>query len=122
GRHQERRLHLGLISGRPGGAAVVSSFSYAVDLSLAHDVVASLAAVEAELDDVVVDLRRRGARLHPMWAGSAAAAHLEAHEAWESSYREMHAALAAMSAVVRFASDNYDGAASTNAAMWGQVL
>jgi WXG100 family type VII secretion target len=99
----------------------VSSFSYAVDLPLARDVVASLAAVEAELDEVVSDLRWRVARLHATWAGTAAAAHLDAHASWEASYREMHAALCAMRAAVRTASLNYGGAASDNAAMWSQV-
>jgi WXG100 family type VII secretion target len=99
----------------------VSSFSYAVDLPLARDVLASLAAVEADLDEVVVDLRWRVARLHATWAGTAAAAHVEAHSSWEASYREMHAALGAMRAAVRTASDNYTRAATANAAMWNQV-
>jgi WXG100 family type VII secretion target len=99
----------------------VSSFSYAADLPLARDVVASLTAVEAELDDVVVDLRWRVARLHETWAGTAAAAHLEAHASWEASCREMHAALAAMRSAVRIASDNYLSASSSNAASWNQV-
>jgi WXG100 family type VII secretion target len=99
----------------------VSSFSYAVDLPLACEVVSSLTAVEGELDEVVVDLRWRVARLHETWAGTAAAAHLDAQASWEASYREMHAALAAMRAAVRTASDNYAGAASSNAAMWSQV-
>ena len=70
---------------------------------------ASLAAVEAELDEVVVDLRWRVARLHETWAGTAAAAHLEAHGSWEASYREMHEALVAMRAAVRTAAANYVG-------------
>jgi len=99
----------------------VSSFSYAADLPLARDVLASLAAVETELDEVVVDLRWRVARLHATWAGTAAAAHLEAHSSWEASYREMHAALCAMRSAVRTASLNYAEAASGNAAIWNQV-
>jgi WXG100 family type VII secretion target len=99
----------------------MSSFSYAVDLDLARDVLASLAAVEAELDEVVVDLRWRVARLHATWAGTAAAAHLVAHAHWEASYREMHAALCAMRACVRTAADNYAAAASSNSAMWNDV-
>ena len=99
----------------------MSSFSYAADLPLARDVVASLAAVEAELDEVVADLRWRVAQLHSTWAGTAAAAHLEAHASWEASYREMHGALALMRAAVRTAAEAYDDAASTSAAMWSQV-
>jgi len=99
----------------------VSSFSYAADLPLARDAVASLAAVEAELDEVVVDLRWRVARLHETWAGTAAAAHLEAHASWEASYREMHVALAAMRSAVRIAAENYMGAAASNTANWNQV-
>jgi WXG100 family type VII secretion target len=99
----------------------VSSFSYAVDLPLASEVVSSLTAVEAELDEVVIDLRWRVAHLHSMWAGTAAVAHLEAHASWEASYREMHAALAAMRAAVRVAADNYAGAACAGVAQWSQV-
>jgi WXG100 family type VII secretion target len=99
----------------------VSSFSYAVDLGLARDVLASLAVVESELDDVVVDLRWRVARLHAIWAGTAAAAHLSAHAHWEASYGEMHAALCAMRACVRTAAGNYDSASAANAAMWNDV-
>ena len=54
----------------------MSTFSYAVDLDRARDVVRSLTAVESELDDVVVDLRWRVARLHDAWAGTAALAML----------------------------------------------
>jgi len=99
----------------------VSSFSYAADLPLARDVVASLAAVEAELSEVVVDLRWRVARLHSMWTGTAAAAHVDAHASWEASYREMHQALVAMRSAVRIACDNYSSASSTSAASWNQV-
>jgi WXG100 family type VII secretion target len=99
----------------------VSTFSYAVDLGLARDVVASLAAVESELDDVVVDLRWRVARLHETWAGTAAAAHLTAHGSWEASYREMHEALMAMRRALGVAASNYSGAAEANTSMWNSV-
>jgi WXG100 family type VII secretion target len=99
----------------------VSSFSYAVDLDLARDVVASLAAVESELDEVVVDLRWRVARLHETWAGTAAAAHLTAHGSWEASYREMHEALVAMRRALGTAASNYFSAGSDNASMWNAV-
>jgi WXG100 family type VII secretion target len=99
----------------------VSRFSYAVDLELAREVVASLNAVEAELDEVVVDLRWRVARLHEMWAGSAAAAHLAAHGSWEASYREMHTALVAMRRALHAAADNYGAAATANTTMWNGV-
>ena len=66
-------------------------FSYAVDLELAANVVASLVAVDRQLDEVVVDLRWRVARLHEIWAGTAAAAHLErARAPGSASYAEMH--------------------------------
>lgn len=99
----------------------MSRFHYAVDLEVARDVIDSLAAVESELDQVVVDLRWRVARLHETWAGTAAAAHLAAHEHWEASYREMHQALAAMRRAVNTAATNYSGAAAANAAMWDAV-
>ena len=76
------------------------SFSYAVDLELAAKVVASLSTVDEHLSEVVVDLRWRVARLHETWAGTAAAAHLVAHDSWCASYAEMHDALLAMRAAV----------------------
>jgi WXG100 family type VII secretion target len=99
----------------------VSSFSYTVDLGLARDVVASLTAVESELDEVVVDLRWRVARLHETWAGTAAAAHLTAHGSWEASYREMHEALVAMRQALGAAASNYAEAAAANASTWNSV-
>jgi WXG100 family type VII secretion target len=99
----------------------VSSFSYAVDLGLARDVVASLTSVESELDEVVIDLRWRVARLHETWAGTAAAAHLTAHGSWESSYRDMHEALVAMRRALKTAASNYSAAASDNTSMWNAV-
>jgi WXG100 family type VII secretion target len=97
------------------------TFSYAVDLELASSVMSSLCTVEAQLSEVVVDLRWRVDRLHTTWAGTAAAAHLEAHSAWEASYAEMHAALVVMRRCVRTAADNYASAAAANAAMWSDV-
>ena len=99
----------------------MSSFSYAVDLDLARDVVASLTAVESELDEVVEDLRWRVARLHETWAGTAAAAHLTAHGSWESSYRDMHEALMAMRRALGTAASNYSAAATSNTSMWNEV-
>jgi WXG100 family type VII secretion target len=99
----------------------VSSFSYAVDLDLARDVVGSLTAAESSLDEVVVDLRWRVAHLHELWAGTAAAAHLEAHADWEASYREMHEALVAMRRALGTAAANYHAAATANSSMWNAV-
>jgi WXG100 family type VII secretion target len=97
------------------------SFSYSVDLELAANVVASLAAVDQQLSEVVVDLRWRVARLQETWAGTAAAAHLEAHDSWCASYADMHDALVAMRAALRTAADNYSDAAAANSSMWGAV-
>jgi WXG100 family type VII secretion target len=96
-------------------------FSYAVDLELASSVVSSLATVESQLAEVVVDLRWRVDRLHTTWAGTAAAAHLTAHSSWEASYDEMHAALVTMRRAVRTAAHNYASAAEANSAMWSSV-
>jgi ESAT-6 family protein len=95
------------------------SFSYSVDLELASRVVNSLSAVDAQLAEVVVDLRWRVAQLHRVWTGAAAAAHLEAHESWCASYVEMHEALLRMRSVVRVAAANYAAASAANASMWG---
>lgn len=94
---------------------------YSVDLERANDVVASLAAVETELDEVVTDLRWRLRRLHETWAGTAAGAHLVTHEGWTASYADMHEALVAMRRAVRTAETNYRRAALANEQMWSAV-
>jgi WXG100 family type VII secretion target len=99
----------------------VSSFRYAVDLELACHVVGSLTAAESSLDEVVVDLRWRVARLHELWSGTAAAAHLAAHDDWETSYREMHEALVAMRRALGTAAANYHAAEAANLSMWNAV-
>jgi WXG100 family type VII secretion target len=96
-------------------------FAYTVDLDLAQDIVASLASLESGLTDVVVDLHWRLAHLRATWAGTAAAAHVEAHRSWESSYAEMHDALVAMRRVVDTAVSNYSSAGASNLSMWGSV-
>jgi ESAT-6 family protein len=97
------------------------TFSYSADLELASRVLASLSVVDSQLSEVVVDLRWRVARLHETWAGTAAAAHLEAHESWSRSWTEMHDALLAMRSVVRTAAANYSSAAQANTAMWSEL-
>ena len=97
------------------------TFSYSADLELAAQVVCSLSAIDEQVSEVVVDLRWRVARLHETWAGTAAAAHLEAHDSWCASYAEMHDALVAMRAAVRTAASNYSAAASANSSMWSAV-
>ena len=99
----------------------MSSFYYAVDLRLAREVVASLTAVESHLDEVVVDLRWRVARLHEMWEGTTAAVHLSAHGSWEASYRDMHDALMQMRRALGTAASNYSAAADANTSMWNEV-
>ena len=96
-------------------------FSYAVDLELAREVVSSLGSIEAQLSEVVVDLRWRVAHLHAAWSGTAAGAHLEAHASWAASYAEMHDALVAMRRAVLAASENYSAATSDNTTMWSAV-
>ena len=97
------------------------TFFYSVDLPSAAEVVASLAAVESSLSEVVVDLRWRIEHLHATWSGTTAGAHLVAHSDWEASYAEMHDALVAMRRAVRAASANYSAAVEANEAMWSSV-
>ena len=54
-------------------------------------------------------------------AGTAAGAHLTAHEGWSRSYAEMHDALVRMRRKVRTAAANYAAAAEANTAMWSSV-
>lgn len=97
------------------------TFTYSADLELASSVISSLSSIEASLSEVVVDLRWRIDRLHAIWDGHAAAAHVAAHASWLSSYDDMHEALVTMRRAVRTAADNYAEAAQANTAMWGSV-
>ena len=97
------------------------TFFFTFDPERAEDVVAELTAVEAHLTEVVVDLRWRVHRLHETWAGTAAGAHLAAHEGWTQSYAEMHDALVRMRRAVRTADRNYQSATAANTSMWQAV-
>ena len=97
------------------------TFSYAADLELAASVIGTLTSVEDDLAEVVRDLRWRIDRLHTVWDGHAAAAHVSAHASWVASYDEMHAALVVMRRVVRACRSNYADAAAANSAMWSSV-
>jgi len=97
------------------------TFAYSADLALAERVVTSLTSVERHLDEVVVDLRWRVARLHEVWDGHAAAAHVEAHGSWLAAYAEMREALALMRRAVSTAASNYSAAAEANEQMWGSL-
>ncbi|HRD63163.1 MAG TPA: WXG100 family type VII secretion target [Nocardioides sp.] len=90
-------------------------------LDRAADVVASLRAVEVSLSEVLDELAVRISRLHTQWYGAGAAAHLEAHRAWMTSYADMHEALVAMRRAVRTATDNYRAAAAANTRMWSAL-
>lgn len=75
------------------------------------------AALEALLDEV----SRRVAGLHLTWAGRAATAQVAAQSAWETGFREMHTALAAMRAAAELAHRSYGDAAAANVQLWGQL-
>jgi uncharacterized protein YukE len=91
---------------------------YSADLWLASMVIRDLDSCESTLDEVVVDLRWRVRRMHEVFEGHAALAHLDRHDQWEAAYRSMEASLRDMRRAVRTARDNYESAASANLAMW----
>ena len=95
--------------------------SYTADLDLAAWVLASLGRVEEQLDEVVTDLRWRVEHLQVLWAGRAAAAHLEAHQRWLAAYGEMRTALAEMRHALDTARANYEEAARANTTLWRSV-
>ncbi|QIG41541.1 hypothetical protein G5V58_01035 [Nocardioides anomalus] len=98
-----------------------ASFAYSVDLARAREVVESLTSVESSVSEVVGDLRWRVARLHALWQGEAALAHLDAHRAWSAAYDDMHEALTALRRAVHLAAEAYAEAAATNTANWESV-
>ena len=97
------------------------TYFYSVDLDSAAEVVESLTSADGELAEVISDLRWRMTRLHSTWSGTAAGAHLVAHQDWAASYAEMQEALATMRRAVRSAAQNYSSAADANASMWSSV-
>jgi uncharacterized protein YukE len=94
---------------------------YSADLWLASSVLTSLDSCESTLDEVVRDLRLRVRRMHEVFEGQSALAHLERHAAWSASYEEMQEALRDMRRAVRTARDNYSSAASANLELWRSV-
>ena len=64
------------------------------------------------------DLDARVRALHADWAGAAADAHRVAHAQWATAAAEMRAGLAALSATVTTARENYATAAAANVRMW----
>ncbi|KQW49094.1 hypothetical protein ASC77_10355 [Nocardioides sp. Root1257] len=94
---------------------------FAVDLDLLDETIASLARCAAALDERLDEVERRVTELHVVWSGAATDAHAAAQTEWETGFREMCEALAAMGTAGRLAHGNYVDAASTNLRMWEQV-
>lgn len=94
---------------------------YGVDLDELVGTVDDLRRCGAALEELLDDVARQVTALHVTWSGLAADAQADAQAAWETGFREMHAALASMRAAADHAHGCYDEAAGTNLRMWEQV-
>jgi WXG100 family type VII secretion target len=91
---------------------------FEVDLDLLDETVEEMARSGEALDDLLDEVSQRVAALHLTWAGRAALAQRGAQAEWETGFRQMREALAAMRTAGRAAHANYADAAATNLRMW----
>lgn len=95
--------------------------AFSVDLDALRRSVGEMGRCGAALDVLLDELARQVADLHTTWCGDAASAQVAAQDGWETGFRDMRAALAAMRGAADVAHGNYDEAAATNLRMWEQV-
>lgn len=95
---------------------------FSVELDELDDVVGDLEACERSLLALVDDLDRQVALLHGTWTGEAAGAQRAAHHEWTRGMTDMRAALTDLRAAARLAHEEYSGAATSNLAMWREVV
>ncbi|MEP9362023.1 WXG100 family type VII secretion target [Nocardioides sp. CN2-186] len=94
---------------------------FAVDLDDLARSIDEMARCGGDLDALLAEITARVAVLHDTWSGAASSAQAAAQAEWETGFREMRAALAAMRAAADTAHGNYSAAAATNVRMWEQV-
>lgn len=91
---------------------------FVVDLDQLDSVVSKLAAFEQTLERRIADVDARVQRVHGVWSGDAAAAHLAAHREWMSGARDMRTALSEIKTAAATAHANYSAALAANQRMW----
>lgn len=91
---------------------------FVVDLEKLDSVVSRLAAFEQTLERHIADVDARVQRVHQVWSGDAAAAHLAAHREWMAGARQMRTALTEITTAAATAHSNYSAALAANKQMW----
>lgn len=91
---------------------------FVVNLEQLDNVVSRLAAFEQTLERHIADVDARVQRIHGVWSGDAAAAHLAAHRGWMAGAQEMRTALTEIKAAAATAHSNYSAAVAANKQMW----
>jgi WXG100 family type VII secretion target len=91
---------------------------FAVDLERLDGIVSKLAGFEQTLERRIADVDARVQRIHGVWCGDAAAAHLAAHREWMDGARRMRTALAEIAEAAATAHANYSAAVAANKQMW----
>lgn len=86
------------------------------------DIVEQITRFDQYLDSALSDVDTEVNRLHANWTGQAAEEHQAAHEKWKRGTDEMRTALATLRRIASTAGENYTGAATANAKMWGDAL
>lgn len=93
--------------------------AFGADAQSLLDAVAGLARATAALTEALEEADAASRRLHGLWDGEAADAHLDAHARWSGDAAGMNAALARMRAALAGARGNYAASGAANAGMWG---
>lgn len=91
---------------------------FVVNLEQLDSVVSKLTAFEQTIERHIADVDARVQRIHGVWSGDAAAAHLAAHRGWVAGAQEMRTALAEIKAAAATAHSNYSAAVAANKQMW----
>jgi WXG100 family type VII secretion target len=94
---------------------------FGVDLDELLSSIDEMARCGGDLDGLLESVGRSVAELHLTWSGAASDAQATAQAEWETGFREMRDALAAMRAAADRAHGNYSSAVATNVRMWEQV-
>lgn len=94
------------------------SGGFVVDTDRLAEVVAHLATLGQQADQIVAEVDARVRALQGVWTGDAATAQQAAHAEWLAGAHEMHEAVVALQRLTDTAHGNYTRAVATNVAMW----
>lgn len=99
--------------GSGGGAALV------VDFAQLAAAIEHMKAYRREVDECLADVDQAMAALRANWHGEGSDAQAQAQAQWREGAEQMKTALSQLQKIADTAQQNYKGAVSNNAQMWG---